>query len=250
MALGLTAHDQVARLERVRLADEVPLAIERAALADGDPARPGGGRRPRSTRCWRSGGCGRCARCSASPRPTSGRATRSCSRCRWARRGCASSGSPTCLGARRRVHPLALSRRRLRFRGRAADPGRTGRKDRMSRDQDPHAAPRSRRSPPPRRASSSGSRDAGRGGGRGDARRRPAAAGDGGARVLGPCGDLSEVRRRARRRRAGGLGRAVGRVDLRPAAAAGGRGLPRHLAVGPEPGHRRDDAQRRRGRAR
>ena len=32
MALGLTAHDQVARLERVRLADEVPLAIERAAL--------------------------------------------------------------------------------------------------------------------------------------------------------------------------------------------------------------------------
>ena len=32
MALGLTAHDRVARLERVRLADEVPLAIERAAL--------------------------------------------------------------------------------------------------------------------------------------------------------------------------------------------------------------------------
>jgi GntR family transcriptional regulator len=32
MALGLTAEDQVARLERVRLADGVPLAIERAAL--------------------------------------------------------------------------------------------------------------------------------------------------------------------------------------------------------------------------
>ncbi len=32
MALGLTAHDRVARLERVRLADEVPLAIERATL--------------------------------------------------------------------------------------------------------------------------------------------------------------------------------------------------------------------------
>ena len=32
MALGLTAYDQVARLERVRLADDVPLAIERAAL--------------------------------------------------------------------------------------------------------------------------------------------------------------------------------------------------------------------------
>ena len=41
MALGLTAHDQVARLERVRLADEVPLAIERAALSTAvlpDPA--------------------------------------------------------------------------------------------------------------------------------------------------------------------------------------------------------------------
>jgi GntR family transcriptional regulator len=33
MALGLTAHDRVSRLERVRLADEVPLAIERAALS-------------------------------------------------------------------------------------------------------------------------------------------------------------------------------------------------------------------------
>lgn len=33
MALGLTAHDRVARLERVRLADEAPLAIERAALS-------------------------------------------------------------------------------------------------------------------------------------------------------------------------------------------------------------------------
>ena len=33
MALGLAARDRVARLERVRLADEVPLAIERAALS-------------------------------------------------------------------------------------------------------------------------------------------------------------------------------------------------------------------------
>ncbi|HEU0222372.1 MAG TPA: GntR family transcriptional regulator [Paracoccaceae bacterium] len=33
MALGLTAQDRVARLERVRLADEVPLAIERASLS-------------------------------------------------------------------------------------------------------------------------------------------------------------------------------------------------------------------------
>lgn len=32
MALGLAAHERVARLERVRLADGVPLAIERAAL--------------------------------------------------------------------------------------------------------------------------------------------------------------------------------------------------------------------------
>ena len=41
MALGLTASDHVARLERVRLADEVPLAIERAALSTAilpDPA--------------------------------------------------------------------------------------------------------------------------------------------------------------------------------------------------------------------
>jgi GntR family transcriptional regulator len=33
MALGLTAHDHVARLERVRLADGLPLAIERASLS-------------------------------------------------------------------------------------------------------------------------------------------------------------------------------------------------------------------------
>jgi GntR family transcriptional regulator len=33
MALGLTAHDHVSRLERVRFADEVPLAIERASLS-------------------------------------------------------------------------------------------------------------------------------------------------------------------------------------------------------------------------
>lgn len=33
MALGLGAQDRVARLERVRVADEVPLAIERAALS-------------------------------------------------------------------------------------------------------------------------------------------------------------------------------------------------------------------------
>ncbi|MFO1106649.1 MAG: GntR family transcriptional regulator [Amaricoccus sp.] len=33
MVLGLAAQDRVARLERVRLADEVPMAIERAALA-------------------------------------------------------------------------------------------------------------------------------------------------------------------------------------------------------------------------
>lgn len=44
MALGLAAHDRVARLERVRLADEVPLAIERAALPTDilpDPATVG-----------------------------------------------------------------------------------------------------------------------------------------------------------------------------------------------------------------
>lgn len=41
MALGLTAQDRVARLERVRLADGVPLAIERASLSTAvlpDPA--------------------------------------------------------------------------------------------------------------------------------------------------------------------------------------------------------------------
>ena len=96
MALGLTAYDRVARLERVRLADEVPLAIERAALPTAvlpDPAAVGGslyavlaerGLRPvRAVQRIR--------------RPTSGRGTRSSSGCRWARRGCASSGCPTSL---------------------------------------------------------------------------------------------------------------------------------------------------------
>lgn len=44
MVLGLTAQDHVARLERVRLADEVPLAIERAALSSSilpDPLQVG-----------------------------------------------------------------------------------------------------------------------------------------------------------------------------------------------------------------
>ena len=41
MALGLTAHDRVARLERVRLADEVPLAIERASLSTAILPDPG-----------------------------------------------------------------------------------------------------------------------------------------------------------------------------------------------------------------
>ena len=41
MALGLTAHDRVARLERVRLADGVPLAIERAALSTAMLPDPG-----------------------------------------------------------------------------------------------------------------------------------------------------------------------------------------------------------------
>ncbi len=43
-ALGLTAYDRVARLGRVRLADEVPLALERAALpvAVPDPVAVGG----------------------------------------------------------------------------------------------------------------------------------------------------------------------------------------------------------------
>ena len=70
MALGLTAGDRVARLERVRLADGVPLAIERAAL----PRRSCPIRRrwaPRSTRCSPRAACGRCGRCSASRRPTS-----------------------------------------------------------------------------------------------------------------------------------------------------------------------------------
>ena len=45
MVLGLTTQDRVARLERVRLADEVPLAIERAALSTAilpDPQAVGG----------------------------------------------------------------------------------------------------------------------------------------------------------------------------------------------------------------
>jgi GntR family transcriptional regulator, N-acetylglucosamine utilization regulator len=41
MALGLAAHDRVARLERVRLADEVPLAIERASLSTAMLPDPG-----------------------------------------------------------------------------------------------------------------------------------------------------------------------------------------------------------------
>ena len=41
MVLGLTGHDRVARLDRVRLADEVPLAIERAALSTAILPDPG-----------------------------------------------------------------------------------------------------------------------------------------------------------------------------------------------------------------
>ena len=41
MALGLAAHDRVARLERVRMADGVPLAIERASLSTAVLPDPG-----------------------------------------------------------------------------------------------------------------------------------------------------------------------------------------------------------------
>lgn len=44
MTLGLTGHDRVARFERVRLADEAPLAIERASISTAllpDPAAVG-----------------------------------------------------------------------------------------------------------------------------------------------------------------------------------------------------------------
>ena len=99
MALGLTATDRVARLERVRLADEVPLALESASLPSVDPARPGGGRdlalrgaraaqpAPRAGRAAHLGGQYRAARGG----PARGR--------RPAPRCCGSSASPTCLRA-------------------------------------------------------------------------------------------------------------------------------------------------------
>ena len=96
MALGLTAHDRVARLERVRLADE-RAAGDRARLAvDGDPARPGGGRglALRGARRARAAAGPRgAAHLGGEPRGARRGAARGAGR---ARRGCGSSGSPTC----------------------------------------------------------------------------------------------------------------------------------------------------------
>ena len=88
--------------------------------------------RPRSTRCWPSAACGRCGRCSGSRRRTSGRRDAGLLEVPVGRGGAADRADLLpALGAGRRVHPVALSGRRLRLRGRAADPGRR-RKDGMT----------------------------------------------------------------------------------------------------------------------
>ncbi len=259
MALGLTAHDRVARLERVRLADEVPLAIERAALPTAilpDPLAIGAslyaalaerGLRPVRAVQRISRGQPRAAR-------------------RGAARGAGRRRGPPdrarLLPARRRgggIHPLALSRRRLRLRGRAArsrpttlrpvSGSRPMRKE-LPKMPDPTTHMQAEVAEIPAAAARflDGLARAGAGRGRGDARGRSAPAGHRGPRLLRPRGGLSQICGRAGGGGAGRLGRAFGRLDLRPAAAAGGRGLPRDLAVGPEPGHRRDDEERRRRR--
>ena len=70
------------------------------------------------------------------------------------------------------------------------------------------------------------------------------------ARLVGSCRGLPEVCDRANNRRAGRLARTVHRLDLRREAEARGRRLPDDLAIGQEPGHRRDGASRAGGRAR
>ena len=62
------------------------------------------------------------------------------------------------------------------------------------------------------------------------------------ARQLGPCGPVLQARHRAEARPRLRFARALDRLALPGAAAALGRGRDHHLAVGPEPRHRRDAA--------
>ena len=213
MALGLGAGDRVARLERVRRSDGVPLAIERAALSPADPAGPRSGGGHRFTPCWRRGACARCARCSAFRRPIWGRAMRSC----WAWRR-ASAGLRI-----ERISYLPSGRvvefTRSLYRGDAYDfavelkLAPEGRKDDdmtqsfMAREvaeipAGGGAVPR------PVADAVAAAAEAMR-------RDRSRADRDGGAGVVGPCRDLPEICGRAGGGGAGRLGRAVGRVDLR-----------------------------------
>ena len=98
IALGLGSGEQVARFVRVRLADDEPLAVERAAIAAAPPAGPRRRSRARSTRPCARAASSRCAPSSTcAPRPpapptpstsTSRPAARS-----WRR--CATAISPT-----------------------------------------------------------------------------------------------------------------------------------------------------------
>ena len=88
MVLGLSSNELVARVGRLRIADDTPLAIERASLSAQRAARSRRRSAPRSTRRWRRPAIGRCGPCSASRPPISARPTRACSKCRRARPAC------------------------------------------------------------------------------------------------------------------------------------------------------------------
>ena len=121
IALALGSGEQVARFVRVRLADDEPLAIERAAIAARDLPEPDGGRDLALCRTARRAGSSRSGRCSICAPPRSAPPTH-------AHLGIP-VGSPVMATVRYgyladappgRVHALGLSRRPLRFRRRDA----------------------------------------------------------------------------------------------------------------------------------
>ena len=83
MVLGLSSSELVARVARLRIANDTPLAIAR-----------------RSMRHWKHPAIGRCGRCSAFRPPISATATRACSKCRQALPDCISNVFPIWRAAR------------------------------------------------------------------------------------------------------------------------------------------------------
>ena len=243
MALGLSPSEQVARVARLRIADDTPLAIERASLSAARAARSAGDRRVALRRAGKDrqpAGARRAAHLGGQSR----------------RRGCRLLGCRAGVGEPHieRISYLASGKviefTRSIYRGDAYDfvvELQARRQDGRRTEQDVTDTTHMRREIVEIPDAAARLLDASDGAlaaaGAASARAvDPRYRDHGRARLVRPCRGVPEICRRADGRRAGRLARAVDRLDLRREAQARRLGLPGHLAIGQEPGHRRHGA--------